>query len=77
MNMIDMSPTQTILYNEVFVDSLLKTNGNIIVGSLSGPTGWTDTCKFEPTGNGYCVGTVRCQGGLNIGDIAISLATCT
>ncbi|MFM7989221.1 MAG: hypothetical protein ACKPKO_58895, partial [Candidatus Fonsibacter sp.] len=33
MNMINLSPTQTIMYNEVFVDSLLKTNGNIIVGS--------------------------------------------
>ncbi|MFM7977871.1 MAG: hypothetical protein ACKPKO_01035 [Candidatus Fonsibacter sp.] len=53
MNMIDLSPIRTILYNEVFVDSLVKTNGNIIVGSYSGPTGWTDTCKFEPTGNGY------------------------
>ena len=77
MNMIDLSPTQTILYNEVLVDSLLKTNGNIIVGSYSGPTGWTDKCKFEPTGNGYFDGTVRCKSGLAIGDPAVSLARCS
>ncbi|MFM7982427.1 MAG: hypothetical protein ACKPKO_24210, partial [Candidatus Fonsibacter sp.] len=51
MNMIHLSPTQTILYNEVYVDNLLQTEGNIIVGSVSGPTGWTDKCKIEPTGN--------------------------
>ncbi|MFM7990341.1 MAG: hypothetical protein ACKPKO_64600, partial [Candidatus Fonsibacter sp.] len=29
---------------------------------ISGPTGWTDTCKFEPTGNGYFVGTLTTVG---------------
>ncbi len=77
MNMIDLSPTQTVLYNEVFVDSLLKTNGNIIVGLYSGPTGWTDKCKFDPTGNGYFDGTVRCKDGLNVGDLATSPPNCT
>ncbi|MFM7985619.1 MAG: hypothetical protein ACKPKO_40535 [Candidatus Fonsibacter sp.] len=62
MNMMDLSPTQTILYNKVFVDSLLKNNGSIIVGSYSGRTGWTDTCKLEPTGNGYFVGTLTTVG---------------
>ena len=33
--MIDLSPTQMILYNEVYVVSLLKTDGNIIAGSFS------------------------------------------
>ncbi|MFM7978715.1 MAG: hypothetical protein ACKPKO_05315 [Candidatus Fonsibacter sp.] len=33
MNMIELSPTQTVLYNEVFVNSMLETDGNIIVGS--------------------------------------------
>ncbi|MFM7982895.1 MAG: hypothetical protein ACKPKO_26585, partial [Candidatus Fonsibacter sp.] len=33
MNMIDLSPTETILYNDVIIDTLLKTAGNIIVGS--------------------------------------------
>ncbi|MFM7989294.1 MAG: hypothetical protein ACKPKO_59270, partial [Candidatus Fonsibacter sp.] len=42
MNMIDLSPTETVLYNDVIIDTLLKTNGNIIVGSYSGPTSWTD-----------------------------------
>ncbi|MFM7988947.1 MAG: hypothetical protein ACKPKO_57505, partial [Candidatus Fonsibacter sp.] len=64
MNMIDLSPTQTVLYNEVYVDSLLKTDGNIIVGSFPGPTGWTDKCKFEPTGNGYVAGTLTTVGGI-------------
>ncbi|MFM7978246.1 MAG: hypothetical protein ACKPKO_02930 [Candidatus Fonsibacter sp.] len=53
MTSIDLSPTQTTLYNEVYVNSMLKTEWTIIVGSVSGPTGWTDKCKFEPTGNGY------------------------
>ncbi|MFM7988132.1 MAG: hypothetical protein ACKPKO_53350, partial [Candidatus Fonsibacter sp.] len=66
MNMIDLSPTQTILYNEVFVDSLLKTNGNIIVGLYSGPTGWTGTCKLEPTGTGYFAGTLTIVGGIHV-----------
>ncbi|MFM7990539.1 MAG: hypothetical protein ACKPKO_65590, partial [Candidatus Fonsibacter sp.] len=77
--MIDLSPTQTILYNEVLVDSLLKTNGNIIVGSYSGPTGWTDTFKFEPTGNGCFAGALTTVGDItstpgnitsNIGNIS-------
>ncbi|MFM7988693.1 MAG: hypothetical protein ACKPKO_56210, partial [Candidatus Fonsibacter sp.] len=62
MNMIDLSPTQRILYNEVLVDSLLKTNGNIIVGSCSGPTGWSFNCKFEPTGYGCFAGTLAIVG---------------
>ncbi|MFM7989313.1 MAG: hypothetical protein ACKPKO_59365 [Candidatus Fonsibacter sp.] len=57
----------------MFLYSLLKTNGNIIVGSYSGPTGWADKCKFEPTGNGDFVGTVRGKSGLNVGDPAIYL----
>ncbi|MFM7987806.1 MAG: hypothetical protein ACKPKO_51690, partial [Candidatus Fonsibacter sp.] len=71
MNMIDLSPTQTIIYNEVYVDSLLKTEGNIIVGSFSGPTGWTDKCKFEPTSNGYFAGTLTTVGDItsNTGNI--------
>ncbi|MFM7980549.1 MAG: hypothetical protein ACKPKO_14650, partial [Candidatus Fonsibacter sp.] len=77
MNMIDLSPTQTCLYNEVYVDSLLKTDGNIIVGSFSGPTGWTDKCKFEPSGNGYFAGAVRCKSGLIIGDPAVSPPRCS
>ena len=59
MRMIDLSPTQTTLYNEVDVDSLLKTNGSIIVGSWSGPTTWTDNCKLEPTGNATFTGVVN------------------
>ncbi|MFM7982073.1 MAG: hypothetical protein ACKPKO_22415, partial [Candidatus Fonsibacter sp.] len=46
----------------MFVDSLLKTSGDIIVGSYSGPTGWTDKCKFEPTGNGSFAGTLTTVG---------------
>ena len=61
----------------MLVDSLLKTNGNIIEGSYSGPTGWTDKCKFEPTGDGYFDGTVRCKSGLSIGDSAVSPARCS
>ncbi|MFM7982610.1 MAG: hypothetical protein ACKPKO_25135, partial [Candidatus Fonsibacter sp.] len=71
------SPTQTILYNEVYVDSLLNANGNIIVGSYSGPTGWTDKCKFEPTSDGYFDGTVRCNRGMFIGDPAVSPSRCS
>ncbi|MFM7987738.1 MAG: hypothetical protein ACKPKO_51345, partial [Candidatus Fonsibacter sp.] len=55
---------------------ILASTGNIstISGNIS--TG-SDKCKFEPTGNGFFDGTVRCKGGLNVGDFAISLAKCT
>ncbi|MFM7982560.1 MAG: hypothetical protein ACKPKO_24885, partial [Candidatus Fonsibacter sp.] len=75
MNTIDLSPTQTILYNEVYAYSLLKTEGNIIVGSVSGLAGWTDKCKFEPTGNGYFAGTLTTVGDItsNTGNITSSI----
>ncbi|MFM7989517.1 MAG: hypothetical protein ACKPKO_60405, partial [Candidatus Fonsibacter sp.] len=49
--------------------------GNIIVGSYSGPTGWTDKCKFEPTGNGYFAGAVTSVGNItsNTGNITSSI----
>ncbi|MFM7981643.1 MAG: hypothetical protein ACKPKO_20230 [Candidatus Fonsibacter sp.] len=72
MNMTNLRTTQTILYNEVFVDIMRNTTGNIIVGSCSGPTGWTDTCKFEPTGNGYFVGTLT-----TVGDITSTFGNIT
>ena len=45
--MIDLSLTQTIMCNAVYVYSLLKTEGNIIVGSLSLPARRTDKCKLS------------------------------
>jgi len=57
MNIIELTPTQTMLYNEVYTDIVLNTVGHIIVGSYTvGPTGWTDKCTSAPTGN---ITTVR------------------
>ncbi|MFM7982546.1 MAG: hypothetical protein ACKPKO_24810 [Candidatus Fonsibacter sp.] len=72
MDMIHLIPTQTILYNKVYVDSLLKTEGNIIVCSVSRHTGWADKCKFEPTSNGYFDGTLT-----TVGDITSTTGNIT
>ena len=45
MPIIELTPTQTIMYNEVMFDGSITTDGFIYVGSYtSGTTGWTDTC---------------------------------
>ena len=72
MNIIDLSPTQTVLYSEVYVDSLFKTNGHIIVEAWSGDATWTDKCRFEPTGNGYFAGALTV-----VGDIASTFGNTT
>ncbi|MFM7988221.1 MAG: hypothetical protein ACKPKO_53800, partial [Candidatus Fonsibacter sp.] len=58
------------------IGDTLSSTGNISTTSGNISTG-SDKCKFEPTGNGYFDGTVRCKGGLNVGDPAISPAKCT
>ncbi|MFM7983349.1 MAG: hypothetical protein ACKPKO_28905, partial [Candidatus Fonsibacter sp.] len=49
--------------------NISTTIGNIYTGS--------DTCKLEPTGNGYFDGTVMCNSGLIIGDPAVSPPICS
>ncbi|MFM7980681.1 MAG: hypothetical protein ACKPKO_15315, partial [Candidatus Fonsibacter sp.] len=56
--MIELTPSQTILYNEVYIDTGLTTDGNIIVGSYTGPIGWTDKFTIAPTGNITTVGGI-------------------
>jgi hypothetical protein len=59
MPMIELTPTQTIMYNEVLFDGSIKTDGFIYVGSYaSGTTGWTDKCIIGPAGDIAAVGTI-------------------
>jgi hypothetical protein len=76
MPMIEVTPTQTIMYNEVLFDGSIKTDGFIYVGSYaSGTTGWTDKCVIGPAGDIAALGTITGGTLTSLGNISTTNGT--
>ena len=76
MPMIELTPTQTIMYNEVLFDGSIKTDGFIYVGSYaSGTTGWTDKCIIGPAGDIAALGTITGGTLTSLGNISTANGT--
>ena len=59
MPMIELTPTQTIMYNEVLLfDGNIKTDFFCVGSYTSGTTGWTDKCIIGPAGEIAALGTI-------------------
>ena len=59
--MIDLSPTQANLYNEVVINDFLKVDGQIIVGTYAGESGWTYNGIIAPAGADTFIGQMIVQ----------------
>ena len=59
MPMIELTPTHTIMYNEVMFDGSIKTDGFIKVGAyVAGTTGWSHNCTIGLAGYIAAVGHI-------------------
>ncbi|MFM7988139.1 MAG: hypothetical protein ACKPKO_53385, partial [Candidatus Fonsibacter sp.] len=74
MNMIELTPTETILYNDVVINNRLLTDQYIILGPKITDYTWTENLRLSSNGTITATGTISTTTG-NIGSTSGNIST--